>query len=68
MMCRITLLAERRARCPCERTPGAYLFGTSAEGPVSDWKFANGVTLCEIQISSWLRPHSINLNCMATPG
>ena len=56
------------ATCPCERTPGAYLFGSSAAGPVSDWNFANRVTLCQIQISASMRPHSINLNCMATPG
>ena len=55
------------ATCPCERTPGAYLFGTSAEGPIADWTFANEVTLCQIQIRAGLRPHAINLNCMATP-
>ncbi len=53
------------ATCPCDRTPGAYLFGTSADGPVSDWGFANSVTLCQIQIRARLRPHAINLNCMA---
>ena len=53
--------------CPCERTPGAYLFGASADGPVSDWGFANGVTLCQIQIRVGVLPHAINLNCMATP-
>ncbi len=55
------------ARCPCDRTPGAYLFGASAEGPVSDWGFANNVILCQIQIRAGLRPHAINLNCMAAP-
>ena len=55
------------AVCPCERTPGGYLFGTAAEGPVDDWRFANDVTLCQIQISATWRPHSLNLNCMATP-
>lgn len=55
------------ATCPCERTPGAYLFGTSAEGPIADWIFANEVTLCQIQIRAGIRPHAINLNCMATP-
>ena len=54
------------ATCPCERTPGAYLFGTSAEGPIADWTFANEVTLCQIQIRAGIRPHAINLNCMAT--
>ena len=55
------------ATCPCERTPGAYLFGTSAEGLIADWTFANEVTLCQIQIRAGIRPHAINLNCMATP-
>lgn len=55
------------ATCPCERTPGAYLFGASADGPITDWEFANQVTLCQIQIRAGLRSHSINLNCMATP-
>jgi hypothetical protein len=55
------------ATCPCERTPGAYLFGPSAEGPNADWTFANEVTLCQIQIRAGIRPHAINLNCMATP-
>ena len=52
--------------CPCDRTPGAYLFGASADGPVSDWGFANRVTLCQIQIRVGLLPHAINLNCMST--
>ena len=55
------------ATCPCERTPGAYLFGASAEGSIADWTFANEVTLCQIQIRAGIRPHAINLNCMATP-
>ncbi len=55
------------AVCPCERTPGMYLFGSAADGSVSDWTFANDVTLCQIQILVGIRPHSINLNCMADP-
>ncbi|MEZ5490651.1 MAG: hypothetical protein R3F50_10075 [Gammaproteobacteria bacterium] len=53
--------------CPCERTPGGFLFGERPEQPVSDWSFANQVELCQIQIWAGIRPHSINLNCMATP-
>ena len=34
--------------CPCDRAPGAYLFGASADGPVTDWGFANEVVLCQI--------------------
>ena len=52
--------------CPCDRTPGAYLMGAAPGGPVDDWSFANDITLCQIQVSVGIRPHSINLNCMAT--
>lgn len=52
--------------CPCDRTPGGFLFGDRAEEPVSDWRFANDVPLCQMQIYDGLRPHSVNLNCMAT--
>ena len=51
--------------CPCDRTPGGFLFGERVEAPVSDWSFANEVPLCQIQIWAGIRPHSINLNCMA---
>ena len=52
--------------CPCDRTPGGYLLGAETEASVNDWSFANDVTLCQIQISAGLLPHSINLNCMAS--
>ena len=53
--------------CPCEGTPGFVLRGEVHEEPVTDWRFANDVSLCQIQISVGWRPHSVNLNCMATP-
>ena len=53
------------ATCPCDRMPGAWLFGTEQAEPVSDWAFANQVTLCQIQILAGVRPHAINLNCFA---
>ena len=53
--------------CPCERTPGGFLFGDQANGPVNDWSFANEVPLCQLQIYAGIRPHAINLNCMSTP-
>ena len=53
--------------CPCDRTPGGYLLGAEVDRPVSDWTFANEVTLCQIQIVAGILPHSINLNCMSTP-
>jgi hypothetical protein len=52
--------------CPCDRMPGGYLLGAEAEEQVTDWSFANGVQLCQIQISAGFLPHSINLNCMST--
>jgi hypothetical protein len=53
--------------CPCEGTPGFVLLGDRHDEPASDWSFANDVALCQIQISMGLRPHSVNLNCMASP-
>lgn len=53
--------------CPCDGTPGFVLRGEVHEAPVTDWSFANDVQLCQIQISVGWRPHSVNLNCMATP-
>ncbi len=54
------------AICPCERTPGGFLFGDRVTQPVDNWYFANEVDLCQLQIFAGIRPHSINLNCMAT--
>ena len=54
-------------RCPCDTTPGFVLLGDAHEQPVADWGFANDVDLCQIQIGIALRPHSVNVNCMATP-
>ena len=53
--------------CPCDGTPGFVLRGDMQEEPVTDWSFANDVPLCQIQLSMGWRPHSLNLNCMATP-
>ena len=56
------------AFCPCERSSGGWLFGAVQAEPVDDWRFANQVTLCQIQVRTSLLPHSINLNCFATGG
>lgn len=58
--------ATYSAICPCQATPGGYLFGENADEAVDDWGFANDVPLCQLQIMDGIRPHSINLNCMAT--
>ena len=60
-------LAVWTVNCPCEATPGFILLGDTHEEPVADWTFANDVPLCAIQIGIWGRPHSVNVNCMATP-
>ncbi len=53
--------------CPCDGTPGFVLTGEVHDELVTDWTFANDVDLCQVQISIGIRPHSVNLNCMATP-
>ena len=55
--------------CPCTLTPGGLLFGERVKTPVDDWTAttANQENLCQLQIWAGIRPHSINLNCMATP-
>ena len=55
------------AICPCGGIPGFVLRGDVHHEPVQDWRFANDVSLCQIQISVGWLPHSVNLNCMATP-
>jgi hypothetical protein len=52
--------------CPCDGTPGFALRGDRHEQLVDDWSFANDVDLCQVQINVGWRPHSVNLNCMAT--
>lgn len=51
--------------CPCDRTPGVYLWGTEVAEPVSDWSMANQVPLCQVQVSTALLPQALNLNCWA---
>jgi hypothetical protein len=55
--------------CPCETAPGGFLFGEQVDSPVTDWNLttANQENLCQLQIWAGIRPHAINLNCMATP-
>ncbi len=62
----VTVFLGWSIRCPCDRTPGGYLFGGKAEEQTTDWSFVNDVPLCQIQVRAGLLPYSINLNCMAT--
>ncbi len=55
------------AACPCDGVPGFALRGEARSEPVEDWRFANDVPLCQVQINIGWLPHSVNLNCMATP-
>ena len=52
--------------CPCDFTPGSVLWGEVVEEQVTDWRFANDVELCQIQVSAPVLPHAVNLNCMST--
>lgn len=54
--------------CPCAISPGGFLFGERVDISVTDWNTttANQENLCQLQIWAGIRPHSINLNCMAT--
>jgi len=53
--------------CPCNQTPGFMLLGDVQKAPVTDWSFVNDIPLCQIQVYAGPIPHSVNLNCMATP-
>ena len=50
-------------QCPCDRSPGAWIFGNVVNEVITDWSFANSAGLCQLEVSSVI-PHSINLNCM----
>ena len=54
-------------KCPCGGIPGGILFGERVQEPVSNWSMVNEVEICQLQIAAGIRPHSINLNCWATP-
>ncbi len=62
----VGVLAVWTTVCPCDRTPGFLLLGAVEEKPIADWRFANDVPLCQIQIWTTRGPHALNLNCMAT--
>lgn len=51
--------------CPCDRTPGVYLWGPEVAERVTDWSMANQVPLCQVQVSTALLPQALNLNCWA---
>ena len=40
------------ASCPCGGIPGFVLRGEAHTEPVQDWRFANEVSLCQIQINA----------------
>lgn len=41
--------------CPCDTVPGFVLLGDTANDPVTNWGFANDVSLCQIQVSVPIR-------------
>jgi hypothetical protein len=52
--------------CPCNQTPGFMVLRDVQQTPVTDWRFVNDIPLCQIQVYAGIRPHAVNLNCMAT--
>jgi hypothetical protein len=51
------------SNCPCDRTPGGYLWGEQSQEVITDWSFVNDVSLCQLQASVFFIPYSINMNC-----
>ena len=47
--------------------PGGPLRYVEQAQPVTDWRFANDVGLCQLEVRGAV-PWSINLNCMSTEG
>jgi hypothetical protein len=50
---------------PHARTPGLWLKGNVVTTPVTDWSFTDKIPVIQIQTqTSYLLPHSVNINCL----
>ena len=50
---------------PHDRMPGLWLNGNIVTAPVSDWSFTENIPVIQIQTeTSYLLPHSVNINCL----
>jgi hypothetical protein len=50
---------------PHARTPGLWLKGNVVAAPVTDWSFTDKIPVVQLQTqSSYMLPHSVNINCL----
>ena len=50
---------------PHDRTPGLWLKGNVVTTPVTDWSFTDKIPVVQLQTqTSYLLPHSVNINCL----
>jgi hypothetical protein len=50
---------------PHARTPGLWLKGNAVATPVTDWSFTDKIPVVQLQTeTSYLLPHSVNINCL----
>ena len=50
---------------PHARTPGLWLKGNVVATPVTDWSFTDKIPVVQLQTeTSYLLPHSVNINCL----
>jgi hypothetical protein len=50
---------------PHARTPGLWLKGNVVTAPVTDWSFTDKIPVVQLQTeTSYLLPHSVNINCL----
>jgi hypothetical protein len=50
---------------PHSRTPGLWLKGNVVTTPVTDWSFTDKIPVVQLQTeSSYMLPHSVNINCL----
>ena len=50
---------------PHGRMPGLWLKGNVVTTPVSDWSFTDKIPVIQLQTqTSYLLPHSVNINCL----
>lgn len=61
------LLPGLLAYGPCGPIPGTSLSGELVEDPVRDWKRANDVEYCFVEVGPD-SPHSVTVNCMSDAG
>jgi hypothetical protein len=67
LVCLIVLVVVLRITGfgPHDRIPGLWLKGNVVTSPVTDWSFTENIPVIQIQTqTSYLLPHSVNINCL----